>query len=181
MFAGRIRAHGLVRGLVGPLTARVTRPVRAGCTTYAQATPPAIRERAREITTADVIHEKPLKPLEMQVLVAVSLGDSLAADVPHRIGTEWLSRALGLELRVVDEIVDGLEQANLVRRSREAQDVREIEYELAEKREEGAIAAELPVAVTPLGLQTVESWLSRTRRHFRSWPPERPDADDAVG
>ena len=132
-------------------------------------------------TTADVIDEQPLQPLEMQVLVALALQDSLATDPPHRTGTDWLSRALRLERRVVEEIVDNLERTNLVRRSSDAQDVGEIEYEFTEKSDEDVIAGELPVAVTELGLQIVESWLSRTRLHFGSWPPERPDVDDAVG
>ena len=132
-------------------------------------------------TTADVIDEQPLQPLEMQVLVALALQDSLATDPPHRTGTDWLSRALRLERRVVEEIVDSLERTNLVRRSSDAQDVGEIEYEFTEKSDEDVIAGELPVAVTELGLQIVESWLSRTRLHFGSWPPERPDVDDAVG
>lgn len=132
-------------------------------------------------TTADVIDEQPLQPLEMQVLVALALQDSLATDPPHRTGTDWLSRALRLERRVVEEIVGSLERTNLVRRSSDAQDVGEIEYEFTEKSDEDVIAGELPVAVTELGLQIVESWLSRTRLHFGSWPPERPDVDDAVG
>ena len=37
-------------------------------------------------TTADVIGEKLLQPLKMQVLVALALQDSLAADPPHRTG-----------------------------------------------------------------------------------------------
>ena len=131
-------------------------------------------------TTADVIDEKPMKPLEMQVLVALALQDSLAADSPHRTGTDWLSRALRLERRVVEELVGSLEHANLVRRSSDARDVGELEYEFAENSDEDVIARELPVAVTEFGLQIVEGWLSRTRRHFGSWPPERPDVDDAV-
>ena len=47
--------------------------------------------------TADVIDEKPLQPLEMQVLVALALQDSLAAYSPHRPGTDWLRLALRLE------------------------------------------------------------------------------------
>ena len=132
-------------------------------------------------TTADVIDETPLKPLEMQVLVAIALQDSLAAYPSQRTGTHWLSLALRLELWVVEEIVGSLERANLVRRTSDAQDVDEIEYELAEESDEDVIAGELPVAVTEHGRQTVEGWLSRTRRHFGSWPPEWPDVDDAVG
>lgn len=132
-------------------------------------------------TPADVIDEKPLQPLEMQVLVALALQDSLAAYPPHRTGTHWLSLALRLEQPFVEEIVRSLERANLVRRSSDAQDVGEIEYEFAEKSDEDVIAGELPVAVTELGLQTVDRWLSRTKLHFSSWPPERPDVDDAVG
>jgi hypothetical protein len=129
-------------------------------------------------TTADVIGEQPLKPLEMQVLVSLALQDSLAADPPQRTGLDWLSRALRLERWVVEEIVGSLERANLVRRS---SDTRDVEYEFAENTDEDVIAGQLPVAVTQLGLQTVEGWLNRTRRHFSGWPPERPDVDDAVG
>jgi hypothetical protein len=129
-------------------------------------------------TTADVIGEQPLKPLEMQVLVSLALQDSLAADPPQRTGLDWLSRALRLERWVVEEVVGSLERANLVRRS---SDTRDVEYEFAENTDEDVIAGQLPVAVTQLGLQTVEGWLNRTRRHFSGWPPERPDVDDAVG
>jgi hypothetical protein len=86
-----------------------------------------------------------------------------------------------LEPWVVEETVGSLERVNLVRRSSDAQDIREIEYEFAEKSDENVIAGELPAAVTELGLQTVEGWLRRTKRHFGGWPPERPDVDDAVG
>jgi hypothetical protein len=129
-------------------------------------------------TTADVIGEQPLKPLEMQVLVSLALQDSLAADPPQRTGLDWLSRALRLERWVVEEVVGSLERANLVRRS---SDTRDVEYEFAENTDEDVIAGQLPVAVTQLGLQTVEGWLNRTRRHFSGWPPERPDVDEAVG
>jgi DNA-binding MarR family transcriptional regulator len=132
-------------------------------------------------TTADVVDEKALQPLEMQVLVALALHDSLDADPPHRTGTDWLSRALRLERWVVEEIVGSLEHANLARRSSDPQDVGEIEYEFTEKSDDDVIADELPIAVTELGLQTVEGWLNRTRLHFGSWPPTRPDVDDAVG
>jgi hypothetical protein len=132
-------------------------------------------------TTADVLGEKPLMPLEMQALVALALQDSLAGDPPPRTDTEWLSRVLRLERWVIEETVGSLERANLVRRSSDAQDVGEIRDEFAEKSDEDVIAGELPVAVTALGLRTVESWLSRTRLHFGNWPPERSDVDDAVG
>ena len=129
-------------------------------------------------TTADVIDEQPLKPLEMQVLV--SLACRIRSPLVHRTEPASIgsARALRLERWVVEEIVGSLERANLVRRSSDTQDV---EYEFAEKSDEDVIAGELPVAVTQLGLQTVEGWLNRTRRHFASWPPERPDVDDAVG
>ena len=129
-------------------------------------------------TAADVISEQPLEPLEMQVLVSLALQDSLAADPPHRTGLDWLSRALRLDRWVVEEVVGSLERATLVRRSSDTQDVR---YEFAENTDEDVIAGQLPIAVTELGFQTVEGWLNRTRRHFGSWPPERPDVDDAVG
>src|SRR5579862_7946493 len=80
-------------------------------------------------TTADVIDEKPLQPLEMQVLVTLALQDSIAADPPNRTGTDWLGRALRLERSAVEEIVASLERAHLVRRPAGPQDVRAIEYE----------------------------------------------------
>lgn len=132
-------------------------------------------------TTADVIDEKPLRPLEMQVLVALALQDSLAADPPNRTGTGWLRRALRLEQWVVEATVGSLERANLVRSTSDARDVGAIDYEVTEQSDEDVTPGELPIAVTELGLQLVEGWLSRTRRHFGSWPPERPDVDDAVG
>jgi DNA-binding MarR family transcriptional regulator len=120
------------------------------------------------------------EPLEMQVLVALALQDSLAADSPHRTGTHWLSLALRLEQPVVEELVRSLDRANLVRRSSDVEDVGEIEYEFADESDE-VVAGELPVVVTELGFQTVDRWVSRTRLHFGSWPPERSDVDDAVG
>src|SRR6202030_4583077 len=84
------------------------------------------------------------QPLEMQVMVALALQDSLAADPPHRTSTQWLSLALRSDQAVVEEVVRSLERANLVRRSSAARDVGEIEYELAEEADEDAIAAQLP-------------------------------------
>jgi hypothetical protein len=52
-----------------------------------------------------------LQPLEIQVLVALALQDSLVADPAHRTGTDWLSRARHLERWVVEEIVGSLELA----------------------------------------------------------------------
>jgi len=87
-----------------------------------------------------------------------------------------------LEPWVVGEIVGSLERANLVCRTSDTQDVGAFDYEVAEQSDEDVLATELPVTVTEPGLQTVDRWLSRTRRvHFGSWPPERPDVDDAVG
>ena len=132
-------------------------------------------------TTADITSEKPLQPLEMQVLVALALRESLVADAPDTTGTDWLTRALRVESSVIEEIIDGLERANLVRRSPDAQDVSEVEYDVSDKSDDAVIVNEPPLAITELGLQTVESWLGRTRRHFAGWPPTRPDVDDAVG
>jgi hypothetical protein len=129
--------------------------------------------------TADVIGEKPLRPVEMQVLVALALQDSLAAEPPQRTDTNWVSRALGLEEWVVEEVLGGLVRAQLVQRCSEARAVLEID-EPADTGGEDVVAAELPVAVTGLGLQAVASWLDRTRRHFDSWPSARPDVDDVV-
>jgi hypothetical protein len=119
------------------------------------------------------------QPLEMQVLVTLALQDSLAADSPYRTGTHWLSLALGLEQPVVEQIVRGLENANLVRRSTHA--LGEIRYELAEEYDEDVVEGELPITLTDLGFAAVDRWLIRTRLDFRGWPPERADVDDAVG
>jgi hypothetical protein len=120
------------------------------------------------------------QPLEMQVLVALALGDSLAADPSRRTGTHWLSLALRLEQEDVEELVHNLERANLVRRSADARDMGEIQHELAEEADEDLIAGELPLAVTALGVEAVAHWFSRTRLHFGNWPAERPDVDDVV-
>jgi DNA-binding MarR family transcriptional regulator len=84
-------------------------------------------------TPADVIDEKPLQPLEMQVLVTLALQDSLAAYPPDRTGTDWLCLAVRLEPWLVEEIVRSLEGANLVRRSSHPQDVGAIEHEVTER------------------------------------------------
>ena len=94
--------------------------------------------------------------------------------------TDWLSRALGLEEWIVNETIERLERAQLVRRSLDRQTVLEIEYEFADSTTEEVIASELPAAITQPGLQIVASWLDRARRHFDSWPPARPDVDDVV-
>ncbi len=120
------------------------------------------------------------QPLEMQILVALALQDSLAADPPHRAGADWLSIALRLVPADVEVLVHRLESANLVRRAGSAQDALEIQYELAEDYDEDLVAGELSISLTALEFDTVDRWLSHTRRLFDSWPPERPDADDAV-
>jgi hypothetical protein len=52
-------------------------------------------------TPADVIDEKPLQPLDMQVLVTLALQDSLAAYPPDRTGTRLAvpRRSLGAVAR----------------------------------------------------------------------------------
>lgn len=118
------------------------------------------------------------QPLEMQVLVALALQDSVAADPPpYRAGTDWLSLALRLEQAVVEEVVRRLERANLVHRC----SLEEIQWELDREDADDDAAGKLPIAVTPLGFETVARWLSRTGLHFRGWPPDRADVDDAVG
>lgn len=119
------------------------------------------------------------QPLEMEVLVALALQDSLAADPPHRSGVHWLSLALRLEQAAVADIVRRLEDAALVDRS--PSDLDDVEWELGGEFDEDAVAEELPIAVTDLGFEIVDRWLNRTRLHFGGWPPERADVDDAVG
>jgi hypothetical protein len=119
------------------------------------------------------------QPVEMEVLVALALQDSLAADPPHRSGTHWLSLALRLEQAAVEGIVRRLEDAALVGRSPGALD--EIEWELDGEVDEDAVADELPIAVTDLGFEIVDRWLNRTKLHFGGWPPDQADVDDAVG
>jgi hypothetical protein len=119
------------------------------------------------------------QPLEMEVLVALALQDSLAADPPHRSGVHWLSLALSLEQAAVADIVRRLEDAALVGRSPGALD--DLEWELGGEVDEEAVVDELPIAVTDLGFEIVDRWLNRTRLHFGGWPPERADVDDAVG
>ena len=125
-------------------------------------------------------HPSDPPPLAMQVLVALALQDSLAADPPQRTGTNWLSLALRLEQADVEVLVRHLESANFVRRAGNAQDVLEIRYELAEDYDEDLVAGQLSLSLTDLGLDAVDRWLTQTRRLFNSWPPERPDVDDAV-
>jgi len=119
------------------------------------------------------------QPLQMQVLVAVALQDSLGADPPRRTGTNWLSLALGLGRDVVEQVVRRLASANLVQYSWDAVD--EIRWELDEDEDEDEVDGELPIALTDLGMVAVDRWLSRTRLRFHGWPPERADVDDAVG
>jgi hypothetical protein len=129
-------------------------------------------------TPADAGEAVDPQPLEMQVLVALALQDSLAADPPHRTGTDWLSVALRLEQVIVDDIVGRLESGDLVRRSSDTRD--EIDWELYAEGDEDVIA-DLPIGLTDLGFETVGRWLRRTRPHFGGWPPAQTDVDDAVG
>jgi hypothetical protein len=118
------------------------------------------------------------QPLEMQVLVALALQDSLAADPPHRSGIHWLSLALHIEQAAVADLVRRLEDAALVGRSPGAMD--DVEWALGDDVDEDAAGEELPIAVTDLGFEIVDRWLDRTRLHFGGWPPERADVDDVV-
>ena len=115
--------------------------------------------------TADVLGERPMKPVEMQVLVALALQDSLAEDPPQHPDIEWLSRTLGLERWVVEEIAAGLERAELLRRSAGSRSLGEAEFEHPDARDGDENADQLPITVTEPGLQLVASWLWRTRRH----------------
>jgi hypothetical protein len=124
--------------------------------------------------TADILGERPLKPVEMQALVALALQDSLAVDPPQQTDMHWLSRTLGLEPWVAEEIVGRLERAGLVR------PLGEVQYEHGPVGDRDETADRPSIAVTEPGLQIVASWLRRTRRHFRSWPPEQHDVDDAT-
>jgi DNA-binding MarR family transcriptional regulator len=120
------------------------------------------------------------QPLEMQVLVALALQDSLDADPPDRTGTYWLSLALRVEDNVVDQVVRRLEQAGLVARSAAPHVLHLIEWELDED-DEDVLASELPISLTWRGVETVERWLARTRALFGAWPYEPAGVDDAVG
>ena len=131
--------------------------------------------------TADVLGERPIKPVEMQVLVALALGESLAEGPPEHVDIEWLSRTLGLEPWVTEGIVDGLERAKLVRRSDDPHSPGQAESQRAAAYDEEEDIDLPPVVISEPGLQLVASWLQRARRHFRSWPPERRDVDDAIG
>jgi len=129
-------------------------------------------------TPADADDAVDPQPLEMQVLLALALQDSLAADPPHRTRTDWLSLALRLEQAIVEEIVGRLESGNLVRRSSDARD--EVDRELDAEGDEDVIA-ERPIGLTDLGFESVDRWLRRARPHFGGWPPTRAEVDDAVG
>jgi len=117
--------------------------------------------------------------VEMQILVALVLRESPAADPPGRTSVNWLSLALRVDRTDVEEIVGRLERAYLVRRRADARD--EIHDALGQIYTEDDVSAELPIEVTPLGFETVQLWLSRARTYFGGWPPERPGVDDAVG
>lgn len=127
------------------------------------------------------VDEIDLAPVEMQVLLALALRESLTADPPSRTGTHWLSVALTLERPAIEKTVHRLESVGLVRRSSSTEDAGEIRYELGgDDDEEAVIAKELPIAVTELGFATVDSWLKRTRPRLAGWPTTRADVDDAI-
>jgi DNA-binding MarR family transcriptional regulator len=119
-------------------------------------------------------------PLEMQVLVALALQDSLDADPPDRTGTYWLSLALRVEDDVVEQVVRRLEQAGLVARSADPHVLDLIEWELDED-DEDVLASELPISLTCRGVEAVERWPARARGLFGAWPHVPVDVDDAVG
>lgn len=123
-------------------------------------------------------HAEDPQPLQMQVLVALVLGDSFPADPPPRTGTHWLSEALRLDQSHVEQLVGSLERARLVRRDFDPEELHAIQHELAEDADDDLVEGELPIMVTELGFQAFERWFSRTRLHFGNWPPDRPDVDD---
>jgi hypothetical protein len=118
-------------------------------------------------------------PLEMQVLVALALQDSLDADPPDRTGTYWLSLALRVEDDVVEQVVGRLEQAGLVARSADPHVLDLIGWELDED-DEDVLASELPISLTWRGVETFDRWLARIRGLFGAWPHVPIDVDDAV-
>lgn len=127
------------------------------------------------------VEEIDLAPVEMQILLALALRESLTAEPPSRTGTHWLCLALTLERSAIEKTVHHLESVGLVRRSSSTEDVDEVRYELGgDDNEEAVIAKELPIAVTDLGFATIDSWLKRTRPRFAGWPTTRADVDDAV-
>lgn len=105
-------------------------------------------------------------PLEMQVLLALALENSLAADPRRRTGTDSLSLTLRLEQAIVEEIVTRLESRNLVRCSSDARAEGELEFD-----EEGDedVTAEVSIGLTDPELEMVDRWLRRTRPHFGGW------------
>lgn len=80
----------------------------------------AVALRRTVLETADVLGERPMKPVEMQVLVALALRDSLAEDPPQ----PW----------VAERIVGGLERAELVRRAADSNPLGEVQSTSAERR-----------------------------------------------
>jgi hypothetical protein len=76
--------------------------------------------------------------------------------------------------------VGGLERAELVRRAADSTSLGEVQYERGAARDVDEDVDQLPIAIAEPGLQIVASWLRRARRHFRSWPPEQRDVDDAI-
>ena len=120
------------------------------------------------------------QPLEMQVLVSLALQDSLVADEPLRTGTSWLSLALHIEEKVAEEIVRRLVERKLVVYRSDVNIEQEIPWELGDEDDENELAAELPIALTDLGLATVDRWILHARAQFGGWPPDRPDVDDVI-
>lgn len=117
-------------------------------------------------------------PLQMQVLVSVALQDSYVVDAPHWTGTSWLSSALRTDVEVVENVVRSLLERRLVIYRSDATE--EIRWELGGEDDDELIASELPLALTDLGLATVDRWLTRVRLQFQGWPPDRYDVDDVV-
>jgi hypothetical protein len=119
-----------------------------------------------------------LQPLTMQVLVSLAVGDPLAGTADEYVGTQWVSRALGVDQEVVEEVVRRLVDAHLV--TYRGDPVNDTEKDVAGEDDDDA-RDESPVVVTELGVATVDRWLARVKGQFRSWPPDRPDVDDVVG
>ena len=116
------------------------------------------------------------EPLDMEVLAALALQESMIADRPHRSSTRWLSYALAIDGKRAQAAVDELTERGLVRSESGRED--EIEYELAEDHDRDSAAAEVPLVLTGKGIAVVNRWLVRVARQLRGWPPDVPNVDD---
>jgi hypothetical protein len=118
-------------------------------------------------------------PLQMQVLVAIALEDSMLTDPPRGTGTDWLSIALHIEQDVVEQLLARLVDRNLVVVQRETGD--EILWDLDVEEDEDVARGEGPIMLTDDGRDHVDRWLRRVRWRFAGWPAPDADVDDAIG